>query len=65
MHAKVDQEACIGCGLCAGECPAVFEMDTGGAGLVKVIVDPVPQDAVELCKAAAESCPVEAIKLSE
>lgn len=62
MKAIVDQEACVGCGLCADTCPEVFEMD---GSVAKVIADPVPDDAVESCKEAASACPVEAIKITE
>lgn len=59
MKARVDEETCIGCGVCAGICPDVFEM--GKDELAKVKVDPVPADAEDDCREAAESCPVEAI----
>lgn len=65
MHAKVDENSCISCGLCASECPEVFEMSTGDSTVAKVIADPVPPGAIEQCRVAANSCPVEAIKLSE
>lgn len=62
MKAKVDEDVCIGCGLCAGICADVFEMDDAVA---VVIADPVPEHAKESCREAAESCPVEAISITE
>ena len=62
MHAAVDAETCVGCGLCADNCTEVFEMEEGVAG---VIVDEVPAEAEESCKEAAEACPVEAIKIKD
>ena len=62
MKAVVDKNTCIGCGLCADECPAVFEM---GEDVAVVIVSEVPPDAVEKCKDAAKSCPVEAITIQD
>jgi len=62
MKAVVDKNTCIGCGLCADECKAVFEM---GEDVAVVIVNEVPADAIAECKEAAKSCPVEAIKLQE
>ena len=61
MKAVVDQEACVGCGLCADTCPEVFEME---GSVAKVIVETVPEDAEESCKDAASACPVEAIKVT-
>ena len=60
MKATVD-DTCIGCRLCVEICPAVFEMtDEEVAG---VTADPVPPDAEEDCRKAAEACPVAAIHL--
>ena len=30
MKASIDREGCIGCGLCADTCPAVFQMAADG-----------------------------------
>jgi len=62
MRVIVDEETCIGCGLCAEESPEVFEMNDDKA---RVKVDEVPDEATESCKEAAENCPVEAIQIED
>jgi ferredoxin len=62
MKVTVDEETCIGCGLCAETCPEVFEMNDDKA---LVNVDEVPEDVMEICKEATENCPVEAIQMEE
>jgi ferredoxin len=62
MKAIVDEETCIGCGLCADTCPEVFEM---GDDKAVVKVEEVPENAVDSCREAAENCPVEAIQIEE
>jgi len=62
MKAVVDEEECTGCGLCTETCPEVFELSDDVAS---VIVDEVPEDAIDTCKQAAEECPVEAISIEE
>lgn len=55
---QVDQDKCIGCGLCASTCPEVFELDENGKSIVK------DADACEnagCCQAALDDCPAGAI----
>jgi len=54
---KVDQNKCIGCGLCAGICPDTFQMNSDNKS--EVINDEVNDCA----KNAAQNCPVGAISL--
>ena len=61
MKAKVDQDLCIGCGLCPSIAPEVF--DLGDNGKAHSIVDTVPESAEDLAKEAESSCPVDAIKV--
>jgi ferredoxin len=62
MRVTVDEETCIGCGLCSETCPEVFEMNDDK---VRVKVDEVPENLAETCREAAENCPVEAIQIEE
>jgi ferredoxin len=62
MKAIVDEETCIGCGLCVETCPEVFDMDDDKA---RAKVDEVPAGAADSCREAAENCPVEAITIEE
>ena len=61
MKAIVDQETCIGCGLCAQVSPDVFEMK-GDKAVLKV--KNLTEDMVEAAKSAADQCPVTAITVS-
>ncbi|MBL7085111.1 MAG: ferredoxin [Candidatus Omnitrophica bacterium] len=62
MKASVNEELCVGCGLCADLCPDVFAMEQEK---VKVKADPVPEASLECCKKSREDCPVEAINIEE
>ncbi len=63
MKAKVDENVCIGCGLCEATCPEVFKLNDND--ISEVIVDTVPPEAESRCREAAGSCPVQAISLEE
>jgi ferredoxin len=52
---KVDQDKCIGCGLCAGMCPETFQMNLTGKSEVS------NAQVTECAEKAAGACPVEAI----
>lgn len=59
MKIKVDQEKCIGCGLCANMCPEAFRLNNKGKseGISK------DNKHKECAKKAEASCPVVAIKI--
>ncbi|MGD9641323.1 MAG: ferredoxin [Elusimicrobiales bacterium] len=56
MKATVDQAACIGCGLCANDCPEAFEMVAD-----KAVGKDVPAGKEDAAKTAAANCPVQCI----
>ena len=53
MNIKINQDDCIGCGVCSQICPENFKLDED-AGKAEVIGDKVAACAKE----AIESCPV-------
>jgi len=62
MKAKVDENACIGCGICEQICPSVFKMTD--EGLAKAIEEDLQEDKdIECANEAKEECPVDAISV--
>jgi len=59
MKFKVDEDLCIGCGVCESEADEVFEMQDDAKA--HVIKDPVPTDMEDDAISAEEACPVDAI----
>ena len=60
MRAKVDDELCVNCGLCADMCPNVFRMEDDIA-----IGGEIKPDDKERAQEAAEDCPGDAIEIEE
>lgn len=58
MEVKVDKTLCIGCGLCEGLEPELFQL--GSDGLAEVVNDAKINESGAMN--AAEACPVDAIK---
>ena len=59
------EEGCISCNLCEDLCPEVFEVPAGETCHVKPDAEPQYAELDAKIKEAAESCPVEVIKLQE
>ena len=63
MKAEVNQEGCVSCGYCVNICPEVFKFNNDNKSMV--VVDKIPDKAVETAVEAAEGCPVGVIELKE
>lgn len=58
MKAFVDQDTCIGCGLCCSMCEAVFRLNDDGKAEAYAEATAENQSEVQ---SAIDSCPVSAI----
>ncbi len=61
MKVVVNQETCIGCGLCESICPSVFRMNDDNLAEVYQQPDSISDELQE----AVDSCPVAAIKIQD
>ncbi len=62
MRVTIDEETCIGCGACEAACSEVFYMQDDKA---KVKTGVNLQANADCIKEAAETCPVECIKVED
>lgn len=61
MKAIVDQDLCIGCGICEGIVPEVFSLQN--EPYAEVLLDPIPEEFQDATREAAEECPESAISI--
>jgi ferredoxin len=61
MKVVVLADKCLGCGVCEGDAPDVFEL-SGDVAVVKM--DPVPEKYRKDVEVAVADCPEEAIVVS-
>lgn len=62
QHARVDKNACIGCGICIDICPTLFEFDP--QGLSEATLSKVVPSLTNCAKSAVNACPTNAISLT-
>ncbi len=62
MRAYVDQETCIGCGMCVSTSPDVFEMNEDGKA--QAMADTTDENRASVLD-AIDGCPVSAIREDE
>jgi ferredoxin len=63
MRVVVDEDLCLGCGVCESLVPEVFSQ--ANEPFAEVLVDPVPEELEDAVREAAEECPEEAIEIIE
>ena len=61
MKVKVNQETCIGCGMCIDMCPEVFEYNESGLSSPKS--EDIEESLKDLLIDAQQACPVDAIEI--
>ncbi len=59
MKVTVDQQLCVGNGLCEAAAPDLFAV--GDDGMAQVLVEEIPHTAEELAREAVRSCPARAL----
>lgn len=63
MKVIVDQDLCMGCGVCESIAPEIFEL--GDELHAKVILDPISEKYRLVVEEAIAECPELAIKITE
>jgi ferredoxin len=64
MKVKIEpRDECLGDGICADECPTVFELDEEG---LAIVINAEPDESLrEAVESAAEECPAEIIIIED
>lgn len=62
MKAKVNQDNCIGCGVCEQLCPTIFRINENGVSEVYAKITQEDESNVET---ASTSCPVSVIEIEK
>ena len=60
--AHVDEERCVGTGMCEATAPDLFEV--GDDGVSRVLRDAIPPERVAAAREAADNCPTRALTIS-
>ncbi|MDY6873071.1 MAG: ferredoxin [Chloroflexota bacterium] len=63
MKVRVDEDLCLGCGICEGLAPEVFSL--ANEPFAEVLVNPVPAEFEDAVRQSEEECPEEAIFIEE
>jgi ferredoxin len=63
MKPKINEDECIGDGICEEICPEVFEL--GDDGLAHIINDDPEESLDDKIEEAVEECPTSAISIEE
>jgi len=63
MKPKVDEDLCIGCGLCEDTCPEVFALRDDG--YAHVVTEEPDEELYGCARDACDACPVAAITIEE
>ena len=64
MQVTVQQDKCLGCGMCASIAPELFSLDTGLV-TIKKQPDTYTEEDKKLAREAAAACPNEVIIITE
>lgn len=64
LRITADHGACVGAGLCALNAPELFDQEEDD-GTVRILVDTPSPDQHDLADLAIQSCPAQAISLTE
>jgi ferredoxin len=63
MRVQVDNDMCVGTGICEATAPDLFEI--GDDGISHVLKDEVPAELLAAAREAADNCPTRALTLTD